>query len=46
MDEYLPEDLRKFGRQEYEAKAADFWAAMIFIASIFTVLGFLAGKFS
>jgi hypothetical protein len=42
----LPSDLKDFGRQEYEAKAADFWASMIFIASVFSVLGFLVGKFS
>lgn len=43
----LPVDLKEFGAsQEYESKASDFWASMIFIASVFSVLGYLAGKFS
>jgi hypothetical protein len=42
----LPTDLKSFGHQERESQAADFWAAMIFIASIFSVIGFIAGALS
>jgi hypothetical protein len=44
MDEYLPEDLKKFGASTHAKAAHDFWVCIIFIASIFTVLGYIAGK--